>query len=356
MSSRKVEGEKRTVEQGEIEDRLLLILETRGEDGLNRFRDRAEEIADQLDWQPSFKKLNLIISSLLATHSSSILKSSRVIARALGTPYDASRIALFQKLAASLRHFPFSSRPEKTKSPEAFELIAFFESFFSNYIEGTTFLVEEAREIVSTGIPLPNRTGDSHDMLATFAICKDRSAMEHLPKTEEMFLEILRERRRIVMGGRPDKNPGQFKEKSNRADSTHFVEPKLVNGTLRHGFRIMEGLTDPIGRALYMMFLVSEVHPFDDGNGRLARIMMNAELVKGRVSKIMIPTVYRDDYMLNLKRLTRKEDASAFIRMMDRAHAFSHWLEPISFDSLHDQLERSNAFFESDEAALRFPL
>ena len=28
-----------------------------------------------------------------------------------------------------------------------------------------------------------------------------------------------------------------------------------------------------------MMFLVSEVHPFADGNGRAARIMMNAELV-----------------------------------------------------------------------------
>ena len=29
-----------------------------------------------------------------------------------------------------------------------------------------------------------------------------------------------------------------------------------------------------------MQFLISEVHPFDDGNGRLSRIMMNAELVK----------------------------------------------------------------------------
>ena len=28
-----------------------------------------------------------------------------------------------------------------------------------------------------------------------------------------------------------------------------------------------------------MMFMMSEVHPFDDGNGRLARLMMNTELV-----------------------------------------------------------------------------
>lgn len=57
---------------------------------------------------------------------------------------------------------------------------------------------------------------------------------------------------------------------------------------------------NPIARAIYMMFLVTEVHPFDDGNGRIARIMMNAELVNGGSSKIIIPTVYREDYMLAL--------------------------------------------------------
>ena len=43
--------------------------------------------------------------------------------------------------------------------------------------------------------------------------------------------------------------------------------------------------------AAFMLFLVSEVHPFIDGNGRVARIMMNAELVAGGQVKILIPTV-----------------------------------------------------------------
>ncbi|GAI76162.1 unnamed protein product, partial [marine sediment metagenome] len=29
-----------------------------------------------------------------------------------------------------------------------------------------------------------------------------------------------------------------------------------------------------------IMFVISEIHPFLDGNGRIARVMMNAELVK----------------------------------------------------------------------------
>ena len=64
------------------------------------------------------------------------------------------------------------------------------------------------------------------------------------------------------------------------------------------------------------MFLVSEVHPFLDGNGRIARVMMNAELVKQGQTKIIIPTVYRDDYIGAIRKLTRQEDPKAYIKML----------------------------------------
>jgi Fic family protein len=40
-----------------------------------------------------------------------------------------------------------------------------------------------------------------------------------------------------------------------------------------------------------MMFLVSEAHPFVDGNGRLARIMMNAEFVVAGERRVVFLTV-----------------------------------------------------------------
>ena len=44
--------------------------------------------------------------------------------------------------------------------------------------------------------------------------------------------------------------------------------------------------------------MISEVHPFNDGNGRIARVMMNAELVRADQSRIIVPTVFREDYIL----------------------------------------------------------
>ncbi|MBK8505382.1 MAG: Fic family protein [Saprospiraceae bacterium] len=100
------------------------------------------------------------------------------------------------------------------------------------------------------------------------------------------------------------------------------------------------------------MFVVSEVHPFDDGNGRIARIMMNSELVAKRKSKIIVPNVFREDYMLALRNLTRRRNPKPFIRMMNRVHEFSHWLEPQKFDLLHQQLKSAYAFKDPEEGFL----
>ena len=68
-----------------------------------------------------------------------------------------------------------------------------------------------------------------------------------------------------------------------------------------------------------MMFMIIEVHPFLDVNGRIARIMKNAELDTKGLSKIIIPIFYREDYMGSLKKLTKLRDRDAYISMLLRA-------------------------------------
>lgn len=61
-------------------------------------------------------------------------------------------------------------------------------------------------------------------------------------------------------------------------------------------FERIRGLSHALARAIMMMFVVTEVHPFIDGNGRTARLAMNCMLSAGERSRIIIPTVYREDY------------------------------------------------------------
>lgn len=352
LPSRQRGRERRTVDQLRIEERLLQLLQTAGEDGLNALRDRARSIARQFDWVEAFEKLNTLVSSLLSTRSADVLTSPLARARAFSRPYDTSRVELLQNLYATLRTTPLSELPTKATTDEAYRNFAFFESYFSNYIEGTTFRVDEARQIVFENKIMPLQREDSHDVKGTFDICGNRQEMDQRAGTAEEFFALLKRRHRILMRARPAKLPGQFKINANRAGNTVFVAPGEVLGTLEKGFDLLQQLVAPPARALFVMFLISEVHPFEDGNGRIARLMMNAELSGADQSKIIIPTAYREDYLLNLRRLTRKHDAAAFIRMMVRAQAFSHWLEPESYQQLYTQLQQANAFEE--EKILKF--
>ena len=353
QSSRKTGAESKTIPIAELENKLEKIVLVNGEEGLNKMRDKAKAIADQLGMKSEFEKLNKLISALLSSRPSKILSSPSAIARAFGNPYDQSRIDLFEILFLELKQGEFKNSIDRNTSTTSFKNFAFFESYFSNYIEGTRFEVIEAKNIIETDKPMLNRDEDSHDILGTYKLVSNKTEMSITPTSADEFISILQYRHRLLLEARTSKMPGVFKDKNNRAGETFFVDFELVKGTLIKGLDFYKALSDPFAKAAYMMFLVSEIHPFLDGNGRIARVMMNAELVKAEQTRIIIPTVYRDDYLGALRKLTRQQEPIAYIKMLQRAQDFSATLIADSMEALELQLELSNAFKEYDEAKLK---
>lgn len=353
QSSRQIGPTSKTITLPEIENKLEQIVQVKGEEGLNQFRDKARIIANKLGMHTEFDKLNKLISALLTTKPSKILTSPLAVARALGNPYDKHRLELFEKLFIELQQQPYKEIQDRNKETNAFRNFAFFEAYFSNYIEGTIFEIEEAKSIIQTETPIPNRDEDSHDILGTYRLVSNQTEMSTTPSNPDELLNILQYRHQILLGARTSKKPGQFKDKNNRAGETHFVDHTLVRGTILKGFDYYQALQEPFAKAAYIMFMISEIHPFLDGNGRIARVMMNAELVKANQTRILIPTVYRDDYLGALRRLTRNDDPAAYIRMLQRAQEFSASLLATDMQALENHLTASNAFKEHDEAKLK---
>jgi prophage maintenance system killer protein len=351
--SRKKGGASKTFPIEQIEDKLEKIITREGEEGINKFRDKAREIAKQLEFSEEFNKLNKIISALLNTHNATVLSSDAAKARAVGTPYDAKRVELFEILYDKLRNYYFPERTDKNVSEESFRLFSFFEAYFSNYIEGTKFVIEDAKKIVDTGIVIPKRIKDSHDILGTFNIISNSYEMSITPASVEELTEIMKRRHLLMMSARAeDVDAGEFKTQNNRAGNTEFVDYTLVDGTLKQGFRYYAALTDPMAKAIFIMFMVSEVHPFTDGNGRLSRIMGNAELFKSGLSRIIVPTVFREDYIGSLKRFTNRKDPDAFIRVMDKLQHFSNNIFGENFEELNNYIKETNAYKEPPEGKL----
>lgn len=342
----------KTLSVSQIEEKLDQIIRLRGEDAVNTIRDNARKLAPELGMEKEFIKLNLLISSLLTTGYFKNLYSPIAIARSLGEPFDPERIKLFEVLYEALSGQIFPSYPDKNITLKAYTNFGFFESYFSNYIEGTEFAISEAKQIIQTETPLPERAEDSHDVLGTYQIVSDRQEMAITPSSPEELLRLLRSRHETLLRARLSKKPGQFKDKNNRAGNTEFVDWQLVVGTLKKGFDWYSLLENPFAKAAYLMFMISEVHPFLDGNGRVARVMMNAELSSKGLSKIIVPTVYREDYMGALRKLTRQNEPTAYIRMLLRTFEFSSYIYGEDQTSMESHLIRSNAFMEPEVAKL----
>ena len=98
-----------------------------------------------------------------------------------------------------------------------------------------------------------------------------------------------------------------------------------------------------------MMFLISEVHPFEDGNGRLSRIMMNAELEKNQECRIIIPTSMRGDYLRNLKALSQSQRIEGYPKMLRTSQLFSSKLPRLSMPKALDYLKSKKAFDEESQ-------
>lgn len=340
----------RVLPRRDLEQRLEQILHVEGEPALQQLRDRAREIARELGWAKAFDRLDGLIGEFLGTRTG-YARSSIGRARAAGMPFDAACLERLQLLFGELRSRPVPRIPENLPAHDHVRNKAFFESYFSNYIEGTTFEIEEAERIVFDNAIPAKRPRDAHDILGTFRVVSDLAEMRRAPEDLVQLLELLRARHRTLMAARPEVSPGELKEHPNRAGDSHFVEPAYVRGTLAKGIDLHVDLAPGLPRAIFVMFLVSDVHPFNDGNGRIARIMMNAELVSAGESTIIIPTVYRDDYLLPLRALTRRHRPGPLVDMLVTAQRFSH-LEFSSYPTTLKELQRRNWFREPDEAKI----
>jgi Fic/DOC family protein/uncharacterized protein DUF1488 len=341
-------GASRTLKRAEIETWLERFLRNSGKDRLNALRDQIKALAPKLKLESAAGQLDDMIGTLLSTGHAR-LKSSTGRARARGTPFDPRRIEVLQKLHDALRQFPPEPvRPYRPtgRSPA---IQAFFEAYFSNFIEGTEFAVEEARAIVFDGVIPRNRPADAHDVIGTFRLTSDPAEMRRVPRSADELITLLRYRHQVIMSGRPEASPGEFKSETNRFGSFVFVAPEDVHGTLVEGFRIYQGLTEPLHRAIFMMFLVSEVHPFADGNGRIARIMMNAELAVAEQTRVLIPIVYRSNYLSALRALS----ANAWPEPIIKTLAFAQrYVAAVPWDDMTRAilvLARTNALIRPDE-------
>ncbi len=343
----------RTLSTTELGDWVARQARLLGDARLNRLRDEAKSIAQELGLSERIAKIDALVGAALGTRP--VSGGSRALtARSVGRGFDDDRVRRFDEVATALvrlgpsEELPLSLPEDPNDAPSS---LGFWEAYFSNHIEGTIFAVDQAEHIVTTGELPADRAADGHDVLGTYQVVTDPVERTRVPSDVDDFYDILLSRHAAILGGRPDGGPGRWKQLRNQAGSYVFVDPDLVEGTLAEGLIHRQRLASPFSRALYMFFLVSEVHPFSDGNGRVARTVMNAELSHAGQTRILIPIVWRNQYFSSVRQLSREGDVRLYARTLAYAWRWTasmSWSDPPTTKHL---MTATNALVDSTEAA-----
>ena len=234
----------RTLGEAVVEAKLDEWCNINGAERLSAIRDHARHLAPLIEKEEEFKRLSGMIGTLLNTRKDKMV-TRQGRARAAGQPLDVPCIDRFAKLALYLSERAPQAIVTPDVTSERNMAGSFVEAYFSNYIEGTEFAVEQATEIVFEGKIPHDRPKDGHDVLGTYLQLVEGGRHPPSATTFDEFKDEIKARHARLMESRPEVHPGQFKKVANRAGDTSFVKPELLEGTLKEAHAMMKSIEDP---------------------------------------------------------------------------------------------------------------
>ncbi len=325
------------------EDRIEELARRGGAGRIRTVLGELDVIAGSFDPR-AVEAVRVRLAAVLGTVSGQAV-ADRLRARLAGAPYDAHRIEMLELVVGGLVARPPVTLP-LVGAEDRWAWLPFFEAYFSNFIEGTEFGVDEARRIAVDGEVPTDRPADAHDVAATFRLVSNPYDRAQVAANGDEFIDLLRARHAVLMAARPDKHPGEFKTLPNYAGGYQFVDPDLVAGTLKCGFELMGPVREPLARAVTMMVLVTECHPFDDGNGRVARLVTNAELSVANEMRLIIPTVYRNNYLVGLSGVSNGANGQSLAAILEFAQRWTAMIDWSSFEVARQMIEGCDGFVD----------
>ncbi len=208
-------------------------------------------------------------------------------------------------------------------------------NYHSNAIEGNSLTLGETRSLILHGLTAHGKPMRDHlDIEGHDDAVK---AIEDAVKTKEELNEVfIRNLHRMLLkepyeidaqtpDGRPTKRLitiGNYKTQPNNVKTStgeiyYYTPPDQVKpamSDLIDWYRKTENAGEhPIVIAATFHYRFVRIHPFDDGNGRMARLLMNMILIKHGYTVAIIPIQERDRYIGTLEQADKSEDLADFI-------------------------------------------
>lgn len=195
-------------------------------------------------------------------------------------------------------------------------------NYNSNAIEGNSLTLQETRLVIEEGITIGNKSMKEH-----FEVINHKKAIEFV---EELTKEKGKIRERdvlqlhsLIMKNIHVREKGQYRIGNVYIAAANFIPidamqvPALMLDFYEYINKNPEKLTS-VELAAIVHFKLVYIHPFSDGNGRIARLVMNLILLKHGFLIVVILKTDRKQYYARL-RLADRGNVKPFIEFVAKA-------------------------------------
>lgn len=208
---------------------------------------------------------------------------------------------------------------EELKSLDAYFRIGF--TYASNALEGNTLTLSETKILLEDGITVGGRPlKDCYEAVGHGAAF---DYMLKLARQQDMHIteDAIRNLHRLFYQKVDADQAGRYRSVQVYISGTEYVPPapKEIPGLMK---RLTEQLHSsreilhPIELAAMAHKKLVDIHPFIDGNGRTARLLMNLILVNTGYGVVSIPPVWRNDYINALSASRQQNHMEPFSKLI----------------------------------------
>lgn len=216
-------------------------------------------------------------------------------------------------------------------------------TYNSNALEGNTLTLGETELVLKTGITIGNKTLKEH-----FEVINHHKALSILKafvdKKTPLSTDMIKDLHRIILTNIDDYNGGCYRRTNVRIMGAYHIPPRQEKVEA-----LMEELVafyhenhysmHPVELAAAIHYQLVWIHPFVDGNGRTARLLMNLVLMEAGYPPAIILKIDRKRYLkvLNEANKGNYHSYSDFVaRSVERSLALIlDSLSPLDKESRH---------------------
>ena len=192
-------------------------------------------------------------------------------------------------------------------------------TYHSNAIEGNTLTLSETK-VALEGITIGGKTIKEH-----LEVINHKDAIlyveEIVQKQETLSEWQIKSIHRLILKGIEDEHAGIYRKENVIISGARHIPPNAIQVQSE-----MERFIDwyeqegpqlhPIERASIIHIDFVGIHPFIDGNGRTARLLLNFELMKNGYPPIVIQKENRSEYYTALDHAHTNKDHRMFVALV----------------------------------------